>query len=774
MKLSKAYKRNSILAIVMAVCAVVCASLQPYQAYAASSYVQGSYAAAMQFGNEFCTDTSKDGVGPSYNGIGDLVWITALDGSTSITANQGDLYAPVTVHIAGKYCSGFSGSGGGSDYKSDQGSPSGQLTYGSHSANETFEVSESASLYIGDFGPGTHRIYMSLASFYTLPGGGKPTAKDSPNAWTDLTIKYTQKWSINGQSYVRNKSTESPNFQGTITANLNDTVYWSHDLRNNGPNDMDRSIYYNVDKGGYSGPEAAVNGNKDQAGWASGVVGQLFVTLYPPNSSYTVKTIYQHDVGAGYNGRPEICQRIAWRDKAWDDGSWGWSSPSACVRVPYNYNLIPSVTGPNGMGSVGSKIPSVIPKVNNELPGNAGSTTKSPDTIEWQLKRIEVAPGGSIPMTQQENGTAPCAHYDNGGANNCIDKGSGTQSFPAGSTTLAMLNNEMIAANAPVGTRICFTLSVKPYSQANANWRHSVPVCITVSKQPKLQVWGNDVRTRGSIETGTTIASSAGTDKLFGSWVEYGGFSVGGNSGFASGSGLNNGNTNTSTADVWNKLTFANIDTTGSSSYGMFTLPAGLPTITDQFIGPASGGAINSDLGALGSGTYTVGDFTINGGTVGQAAGKGKTIIIVSSGTVTIDGNVSYTGPGPGDTFSSISQLPQVIIIAKNINIKNTVTQLDAWLLTTGPTGAINTCSDRAVTDPLNSKVCTNRLTVNGPVVTQHLHLRRTAGSDTVAQAGDPAEVFNLRPDTYLWAQARASQAGKAQTVYSVELPPRF
>ncbi|MET0980043.1 MAG: hypothetical protein ABWX90_02205, partial [Candidatus Saccharimonadales bacterium] len=121
-----------------------------------------------------------------------------------------------------------------------------------------------------------------------------------------------------------------------------------------------------------------------------------------------------------------------------------------------------------------------------------------------------------------------------------------------------------------------------------------------------------------------------------------------------------------------------------------------------------------------------------------------------------------------------ISQVPQVIIIARNINITNAATQIDAWLLTTGATGAINTCSDRALTAPLNATVCNNQLTVNGPVVTEHLHLRRTAGSDTAADAGRPAEVFNLRPDAYLWAQARASQAGKAQTVYSVELPPRF
>lgn len=267
------------------------------------------------------------------------------------------------------------------------------------------------------------------------------------------------------------------------------------------------------------------------------------------------------------------------------------------------------------------------------------------------------------------------------------------------------------------------------------------------------------------------MINSGGSDKLFGSWVEYGGFSVEANDGFASGAGLNNGNTNMSAA-TWNKLTFANIDNSGSSSFGRYTLDA-LPTITNQFIGASSGGAFNSDLGALNSGTYNVGSVTINASTVGQSAGVGKSIIIVSSGTVTIAGDITYAGVS-GDTFTTPSQIPQVIIIARNINITGGASRVDAWLLTSPAGGAISTCSDRPVNAPLNSTVCNNSLTVNGPVATDHLYLRRTAGSDSVAAAGAPSEVFNLRSDAYLWAYARASQSGKAQTVYSVELPPRF
>lgn len=758
--------KRFVLAVLAISVTMAGSGLRSQEANAASAEVQGSYAAAMKFANEFCVDTSGAGVGPSYNGIGDLVWITARDGGGTITANQGDLYAPVTVHIAGKFCSGYNGSDGGSDYKSDQGAISGRLLYGQDTANAIFHVQKDTSLYIGNFGEGTHRIKMSLASFFTLPGGGAPNPKASPNAWTDLIINYTDRWSINGQSYIQ-KSTDAGRSQGTITANLNETVYWDHDLRNVGPDNMERDIYYNIDKSGYSGSESGVNANKSQSGFARGTLNQLFVALYAPNSPYTVKTIGQQDVGAGYD-RPPICQRIAWQDKAWDDGSWGWSVPSACVRVPYNYNLIPGVTGPNGVTSVGSPLPTITPSVNNELIGNAGQTTVS-ESVEWQLKRIQVAPGGSIPLKQLENATAPCAHY----GNTCIDKGSGTRAFPAGNTTLAALNGEMVDPNMSVGTRICYTLSVRPYTQSNGDWRHSAPACMTVSKQPKVHVWGSDVRTRGSINTGTTLIDNAGTTKLFGSWVEYGGLSVGSNQGFASGAGLNNGSTNTTTASSWHQLTFANVDNAGPS-FGQYTLSS-LPTITDQFIGNASGGAFNSNLGTLNSGTYDVGSapIGIDASVIGQSAGIGKSIIIVSDGTVTINGDITYAGTS-GDAFTAIDQIPQVVIIARNINITNAVGRVDAWLLTTGANGTINTCSDRLVTAPLNSNVCNRPLTVNGPVSTNHLYLRRTAGSENAASANAPAELFNLRPDAYVWAYARASQAGKAQTVDSIELPPRF
>lgn len=710
------------------------------------------------------------------NAIADYMWITNPNGgglTFNVVEGQSQL-VDVTVNFFVTYCTAWPNDSTAYGYNLGVSRPAGgnllrnaaaKIDYGDRvnaGSREEWGVNQtSAQLDLTGLATGSYNMCTSFAS-YSLYAAVSPP---SDSACFTVNVTRTYPWTTSAESKVGVDFTP-PNVS-SWTANPNDTLYWRHTIFASGGTTP--GLDFAIGKSGFFGANvwndgSAANHNKPVG--TTSVIGD--------GSSYSVGWGVNRPEYSTYrvvpsDGGRTLCQGISWGPTAWNNGAWSASAP-ACVTVPFNYNLTPSVTGPSGVGTVGGPIPTVSPRVNNQLIGNASKTTDSP-SVAWELRRIEVAPGGSIPMTQQENGNTPCAHY----GNNCgpAPKASGTQTFPAGSTTLAALNGETVGVATPVGTRICYTLSVRPYSQANGNWRHSAPVCIKVSKQPKIQVWGHDVRTRGGIETGTTITNAGGTNKIFGSWVEYGGFSVGANDGFSSASGLNTGNTNTTTQDVWHKLTFANIDNSGASSFGRYTLDA-LPPITDQFIGAPAGGAISSDLGTLESGTYTTGNFTINASNVGQSGGNGKSIIIVSSGKVTISGNIIYEGNSGSPIFTDIRQIPQVVIIAPAIDIQGGVTQVDAWLLTTTSAGMINTCSDVPLAAALNSNICNNLLTVNGPVVTQHLHLRRTAGSNTVATAGDPAELFNLRPDVYLWAYGRSSQAGKAQTVYSVELPPRF
>ena len=69
---------------------------------------------------------------------------------------------------------------------------------------------------------------------------------------------------------------------------------------------------------------------------------------------------------------------------------------------------------------------------------------------------------------------------------------------------------------------------------------------------------------------------------------------------------------------------------------------------------------------------------------------------------------------------------------------------------------------------------CATKLTVNGPVMTNNLYLWRSAGAGTGTDSANPAEVFNLRPDAYLWGLNEASKTSQLKTTYERELPPRF
>lgn len=166
----------------------------------------------------------------------------------------------------------------------------------------------------------------------------------------------------------------------------------------------------------------------------------------------------------------------------------------------------------------------------------------------------------------------------------------------------------------------------------------------------------------------------------------------------------------------------------------------------------------------------------------------GTTMVIDVEGTLVINGNIIYDSycrtnsqksnsheiTGNVDIYQSIADLPQMLIFADNINITNSVTTLDAWLIAGDGNGEINTCSDVANASDLSADKCYNQLTVNGPVFASKILLNRTAGAGTGSSSIRPAEIFNLRTDVYLWAFSQAQNFSQAVTVYSREMAPRF
>lgn len=409
---------------------------------------------------------------------------------------------------------------------------------------------------------------------------------------------------------------------------------------------------------------------------------------------------------------------------------------------------------------------------------------RASDATQWEITMITVQPGKKAPHEDegvtlsneapcQSGGGGPSGNYFQSADASCKNVDKGSQVFIRGTTNK---NKDAInIGDVPVGTRICFTLSVKPRSDGDTRWAHAKPRCTVVGKQPKVQVWGGDLAVRGLIDTSISSKSIAGTTRVFGSWVEYGAFSVGRNNCFASGSGLVNSQLGCNNQAAWSKLTFANVDASDAPSFGQYAPATGFRPLpgaasffeTIQNKQPIPGGSV--DIGSLAVPNNqplvvrTAGNLRITGGTVPA----GHSVVIIASGTVTIGGaGIQYDGAPIG----RIQDIPQTVIIAQNINIEESVSRIDAWLVADG---VVNTCSNFTGTY-LTSNKCGTILEINGPVVTDRLLLNRTGGSGTGEQSGDPAERFNLRPDAHLWALLQSQGNNKAQTVYSVELPPRF
>ena len=319
-----------------------------------------------------------------------------------------------------------------------------------------------------------------------------------------------------------------------------------------------------------------------------------------------------------------------------------------------------------------------------------------------------------------------------------------TNSYPESSTD-----------NLSVGDKLCYMLRVNPSSipRTDPTYADSNIVCVVVSKKPKVQIWGGDLWAGGAVKASTSVFGG----RTFGSWIEYGIFAAQSVNGAASAAAYSV----LGFADTFckaSKLSFTNVNC-ATSGVGGYSSSHTLSDVAASFPG---GITTSSPITAqfLASGTYAVGDVTLKASELPQS----RSVIINSSGTVTIIGNQTYQG----GSYDSIDKIPQLVIIAAgDINIYGDVTQIDAWLVANG--GVINTCSDVPISVPLNSTICKNKLVVNGPISAQKLYLRRTFGDGKSS-----AETFNLRADALVWAANRATVSNGVRTVYSTELPPRF
>jgi hypothetical protein len=471
-------------------------------------------------------------------------------------------------------------------------------------------------------------------------------------------------------------------------------------------------------------------------------------------------------------------------------GPVGFEGNGACATIAFNYNLTPTIS--IGTPTGGSSTTPVTPVV-SQGGLTPGSTATYSQPTQWQISQFQI-PIGENPPDVTQNTQDPCTYFQKTlVAKSCVipkssDSGATSRTkadtifntdgtiygakSPAGDT---FSSSVVSPASIIAGYKVCYALSVNTYQpyQSSPNWRNSKVVCASTSvpKNPKVQVLGDDVRVGKSIDTSLSSATVSGLAKTFGSWGEYASFSVGKNTGFATAFGLKDGSSSSTQSD-WSELTFAN----AVGQYGQFSTSvnsAGATQVTPFFtqqLDPKASNITNGDISTLATSKtpYKASSLTIQGAGGGDITiAKGKTIIIVASGTVEIKSNIHYTS----DPLSSLSDIPQVIIVAHDIKIDQNVSNVDAWLVADSSSGTIDTCSDATL--PLTSSVCKTPLQVNGPVVTNQLYLKRTAGSDA-ADPGAPAETFENSGSAYLWAYNYTQNDLGLQTTNQIELPPRY
>ncbi len=455
----------------------------------------------------------------------------------------------------------------------------------------------------------------------------------------------------------------------------------------------------------------------------------------------------------------------------------------------YSYNVTPS----SSVG-VSKAFPGITVQFDGNLTNGGGSssvTTNSQRPTYYSYLHMTYPKNAPVPggiVTIGAGGGIDCSNYAglSGAAGSCQAGGSGSlaNGINANQTVSSSSGNFArdpitVPANAQIGSRVCSVIVVSPASadvpgSIINNARASAPVCITVVAppiSPEVQIWGYDARVGQKVSTSLLIQAPGMT----GSWSEYGVLSGSNNSNFASGRGLD-GPVSNFNQGSWSNFTFANSNVTDANCstshfgcYGTVSYPSQLVT------------ALRARCTSWNNGT-AASPYPINGGSYSS------TQFICVNGTARIGADIA-TSDAP---TSNPTGLPQVVIIADNIIIDPGVRNVNAWLIagTSATTGNVSTCSTMKTGSGASTNYfpnfnavtlgnipgalgCPTPLTVTGPVVANKLYLFRTTDSGKV---GNPAEIFNLRADAFLWAYGGGGASGTpyAQTTSIQELPPRF
>ena len=307
--------------------------------------------------------------------------------------------------------------------------------------------------------------------------------------------------------------------------------------------------------------------------------------------------------------------------------------------------------------------------------------------------------------------------------------------------------------------KFCVAIAVRTPSSSSSSdvWRYSAATCLNNSKRPAFHVIGGSTFTNGGI----IAALSYGADgNIFGSWDEFAIIARGNVVDTFSGNSIARGKPAADTNNLLcenSPLTILNVSY--RSSYcndGETTLGRATSAVSN-----------NTQLGNLLSDYFS--SSTISFSELPDNPILHGTYVVKVDGSLTINRDIIL---GAGATYSSLN-LPQVVIIASgNISISESVTRIDAWLISGG---TLNTCAGYSV-GSLAGNQCTNALQINGPVTAESVKLLRTANSDpaNASTMGAYAERFNYSAAAWLWGAAQSRRINTPNVVHLKKITTRY
>ncbi|MBF1032032.1 MAG: hypothetical protein HXK99_04135, partial [Candidatus Nanosynbacter sp.] len=236
------------------------------------------------------------------------------------------------------------------------------------------------------------------------------------------------------------------------------------------------------------------------------------------NKFMFTRVIKREDMGK------RICQRIYWSGRnSLTPTGWVYS-PYACVEVPYDYDVEPSVSVNSDYIDAENvtKIEGINAGLNNK--GTSKTQNSSYALARFVVRGAEVSGlTGKSDVVSLPGGTAdsdwPCAivrlikgqykdslNIDSGACGKIVQNtGSqlNTGQTPVATNKIDDLDRDRVKLSA--NDSLCYVVMVSNYngSAPSTDFKYAVK-CIRSSKRPKVQVWGGDIKTDKEVITSRT------------------------------------------------------------------------------------------------------------------------------------------------------------------------------------------------------------------------------------------------------------------------------